>query len=169
MKKNLYVGLGNVGPRFATTRHNLGAAALRAWTGPGEDTMVMIRRGEQKIHCLFPTTLMNESGQAVRAALQQIGGGAADLLVIHDDVELPLGQVCLTEGVSAKGHNGVRSIQEALGTGAFSRLRLGVGRPPAGVTLAEFVLEKFRPDELAAEQRMVTKALTILNARLSPE
>ena len=90
---------------------------------------------------------MNVSGQAVKDLLRRRRRRPEDLLVVHDDLDLILGHLRLRPGDGAGGHNGVRSIIEELGTGAFPRLRIGIGRPPAGQDPAEFVLERFTAEE----------------------
>lgn len=183
MKHYLYVGLGNVGPRFVGTRHNIGIEVVRAWLREIEQNtqwqvtpwsehsaiLGMIARATHAeagciVHCLFPTTMMNDSGHAVAGFMTREKVRAADVLVIHDDVELALGDVVESFGGSAKGHNGVRSIQEELGTSDFGRLRLGIGRPPEGSVLSDFVLQKFLPEEMATVQDMTQQAITIMSA-----
>lgn len=154
MNTLVYIGLGNPGSAFAGTRHNLGIDTLRAWVEA---------KASDQVRCFFPGTMMNDSGRAVAAYLKKTALSVDDILVIHDDVELPLGEVRLARRGSAKGHNGVRSIQAALGTNDFRRLRLGVGRPPEGMDLSDFVLEKFRPEEQEAVQRMIQDAIKILS------
>lgn len=186
MKTFLYVGLGNVGDRYLSTRHNLGITTLRAWVAtlagrPEYQSSdwreyseylvcsLLVTGSSLRTDCLFPTTMMNNSGQAVAAYLKKVPTPTENIVVIHDDVELPLGEVQETVGGSAKGHNGVRSIQQALGTSDFGRLRLGVGRPPDGVALADFVLQKFLPAEQSAVEEMISKGVSELTARRSLE
>ena len=106
---------------------------------------------------------MNNSGQAVAAYLKNKELPLDHLVVIHDEVELPVGKVDLKLGGSAKGHNGVRSIQAALGTQDFYRLRLGVGRPSEGAALSDFVLEKFKSEEREAVEKMIQEAIQKLS------
>ncbi|HYM90434.1 MAG TPA: aminoacyl-tRNA hydrolase [bacterium] len=151
----IVVGLGNPGRRYKGTRHNVGqevvhhlAARLRvrlqddgwARTGKGRvDSAVVL--------LAIPETYMNVTGQAVRDLLHRRRRGPEDLLVVHDEMDLSLGHLRLRRGNGPGGHNGVRSIIEELGTGMFPRLRLGIGRPPAGEDPAEFVLGRFTPEE----------------------
>ncbi len=151
----IVVGLGNPGRRYKGTRHNVGqevvhhlAARLRvrlqddgwARTGKGrvESAVVLLA---------IPETYMNVIGHAVRDLLHRRRRGPEDLLVVHDEMDLPLGHLRLRRGNGPGGHNGVRSIIEELGTGMFPRLRLGIGRPPAGEDPTEFVLGRFTPEE----------------------
>jgi PTH1 family peptidyl-tRNA hydrolase len=120
---------------------------------------------QSKFHGLFtkrrnvvllkPQTFMNESGISVQEACRFFGTDPADVIVVHDDIELPLGAVKLQTGGGMGGHNGLRSVKQHLGTDGFRRLRIGVGRPPATIQVADFVLCRF--SEL--EERQMEKAL----------
>jgi len=151
----IVVGLGNPGRRYKGTRHNVGqevvnhlAARLRVrlqddgWAKAGkgrvEGTVVLLA---------IPETYMNVVGQAVGDLLRRRRRSPQELLVVHDEMDLPLGHLRLRPGNGPGGHNGVRSIIEELGTGLFPRLRLGIGRPPAGEDPVEFVLDRFTPEE----------------------
>ena len=167
------VGLGNPGRRYRATRHNVGrdvaerlAARLGVrWEEDGWARIARTRVGAASVVLAVPETYMNVSGQAVRDLLRRRRRRAADLLIVHDDLDLPLGQLRLKPGNGPGGHNGLRSIIETLGTGQFPRLRIGIGRPPAGVDPAEFVLERFTPDERpvidAAIDRAAEAALAV--------
>ncbi len=160
------MGLGNPGPVYDGTRHNLGYVAVRhvarelglprfrrarhglATTGsrgPGDG------RGpgqpEGALTLLLPTTYMNGSGLAVVAALRGHVLPAADLIVVHDDLDLPAGRLKLRLGGSSGGHRGVASIIGELGRDDFVRVKIGIGRPPAGVDPVDFVLERPSPTE----------------------
>lgn len=154
-KKIVFVGLGNPGPRYAGTRHNFGCTVLRAWVeqvgAPG------------RVTALFPTTVMNNLGEAVLQYVREHGVAPEELLIIHDDLELPLGEVRRVEGGSAKGHKGVRSIQEALGTTQIPRLRLGIGREQAGESVHDFVLGKFEESEKPLVAAAQADALALLS------
>jgi PTH1 family peptidyl-tRNA hydrolase len=148
-------GLGNVGSRFAGTRHNLGARTLKAW----EDTAIS---GTRQVKLVYPTGLMNNSGADL---LNQVKNLAADddLLVLHDDIELGLGELKMTVGGSAKGHNGVRSVMKVFPDMEIIRLRLGIGRPPAEMEVRAFVLEKFKLEEMEAVKEMTGQASDLIN------
>lgn len=186
MKNLLYVGLGNVGSGFTGTRHNAGIDALRAWIEERRlDDAWQVENWQEKkidhyqllvvksswgnVKCIFPMTMMNNSGLAVQALIKKLDQSAADLMVIHDDVELPLGDVQFILGGSAKGHQGVKSVQAVLGTRDFRRLRLGVGRPPAGLALSDFVLQPFSAAEQSAVSTMMAEAAAQLTANLYQE
>ncbi len=151
----LIIGLGNPGRRYRGTRHNVGhevvqclAARLRVQLE--EDGWARIGRARVDggtVVLGIPDTYMNVSGQAVKDLLRRRRRRPDELLVVHDDLDLPLGQLRLRPGGGSGGHNGLRSIMEEIGTGMFPRLRIGIGRPPAGVDPAEFVLERFTAEE----------------------
>ncbi len=177
MRKILLVGLGN--PGMDATRHNIGVKALQAWFEAAaalpevayvnpfrEDKQAMAevaRAGmpEAEVIGLFPLTYMNDSGKAVKEWLRHMPVPAEDMLVIHDELELPLGEVRLdVAGGSARGHNGVRSVHTFVGTNSMPRLRLGIGRPAAGgMPVDQFVLAKFTTEEQDQAAAMVSKAV----------
>lgn len=169
------VGLGNPGRRYRGTRHNVGRDVVeRLAAGLGvrleEDGWALTARarvGAASAVLAIPETYMNVSGQAVRDLLHRRRRRAGDLLVIHDDLDLPPGQLRLRPGNGPGGHNGIRSIIEAVGTTQFPRLRVGIGRPPAGVDPTEFVLERFtspeRPVIDAAIARAAEAALAVVS------
>ena len=162
----IVVGLGNPGRRYAGTRHNVGCEVIhRLAESLGvrwEDTgWAKTARGRVKGATLLlatPVTYMNVSGHAVRDLLRRRRRHAGDLLVAYDDMDLPLGRLRLRPGNGAGGHNGVQSIIEELGTGAFPRLRIGIGRPPAGVDPVEFVLQRFTAEEQPRVDEAVKRA-----------
>ena len=152
----LIIGLGNPGPRYRDTRHNVGFAVISTL---GERHHVSGRTvgsaivGEGEIAgtrgvLAQPTPFMNDSGRAV-ALLRRTHPGIEleDYLVIVDEMDLPVGTLRLRGKGSAGGHNGLKSIIAALGTTEFPRLRVGVGRPPQAVDPVDHVLTRFRPDE----------------------
>lgn len=151
------IGLGNPGARYEGTRHNVGFAvvdllARRSGVRPQEGTHpFLLSRGDlggEPIVLVKPMTYVNRSGVAVRALLQEFTGlQLSELLVVVDDVALPFGRLRLRAAGSAGGHNGLRSIEEAVQSSAYPRLRLGVGAPQPGQDLADHVLGAFRPEE----------------------
>ncbi len=161
------VGLGNPGSEYVETRHNVGfrvvaALAQRLRTellaGRGDFATGSGRLSGQPVRLLLPLTYMNESGRAVRHALEQWECEASDLLVVCDDVHLPLGHVRLRRSGGPGGHNGLSSIIEAIRTDGFSRLRLGIGESPDEQDQAEYVLSPFEADERATADAMVRDA-----------
>lgn len=151
------VGLGNPGKEYTHTRHNIGADALEYIRMSGdfsewkEDTKkeALVSTGtiaDKEITLVFPQTYMNLSGRAVKKFVPY-QKDVENLLVIQDELDLPLGVIKVSFDKSSAGHNGVQSIIETLGTGAFSRVRIGIGSNHEG---AEYVLDKFSPDEKKA-------------------
>ncbi|MBI4354055.1 MAG: aminoacyl-tRNA hydrolase [Candidatus Omnitrophica bacterium] len=167
----LIVGLGNATDRYAGTRHNVGMEVVRELArrhGVGFDrsvsgigareTMAVYadwKTSDGIVHLLCPLTMMNASGEALKAATRWRIQPEATLIVC-DDVNLPLGRLRLRAGGSDGGHHGLASCLEALGTQAVPRLRIGVGREPLPKDLNDFVLSPFA----AEEQRLVDEALT---------
>lgn len=161
------VGLGNPGAEYRQTRHNCG---YRVIARLAEEMGVRLRAGRgdymsgrgpsprTPLTLVLPLTYMNASGTAVMEALSETGGLASELLVVCDDVNLDLGQLRIRRSGSDGGHNGLASIIRSLGTTKFPRLRMGVGREPAGVDMADYVLEAFGPDETEEAEKMVTRA-----------
>ncbi|MDX9971852.1 MAG: aminoacyl-tRNA hydrolase [FCB group bacterium] len=164
----LLVGLGNPGPRYRHTRHNVGFIVLdrvaerlgvKAWREKFHGELAEASYGAEKVMLLKPMTYMNLSGTSVAAAAKnRTDDFERDVLAVVDDVNLPLGRLRLRSGGSAGGHNGLKSLAEHLGTQAFSRLRIGVGDTEAGQDLADHVLSKFRPDELPEVEKAVDRA-----------
>jgi PTH1 family peptidyl-tRNA hydrolase len=161
----LVVGLGNPGPEYLFTRHNVGFLVLDAWVDEEEEAFrderarysqfVSLDSGERLVK---PMTYMNESGKAVAAWLDWLKLTVDDLLVIVDDVALPMGQLRLRPEGSAGGHNGLKSIESHLGTDRYARLRCGVDAVPPGWALERWVLSRFRPEEEDALGRMIRTA-----------
>lgn len=159
-KLKLIVGLGNPGPQYAANRHNIGFQCVelfgrrqrialnklqhRAMTGDG-----WVERGGERQRVLLakPLTYMNASGQAIVALMRFYKVEIADLIVIHDDIDLAQGKLRLRLGGSSGGQNGIKSLIEQLGTPEFARLKVGVGRPPGKMDPAAFVLQNFTPAE----------------------
>ncbi|HZL03855.1 MAG TPA: aminoacyl-tRNA hydrolase [Coriobacteriia bacterium] len=154
----LVVGLGNPGPEYARTRHNAGfmvidllAENLRVsyWKGEAGAKVGLARLGDDDLVLAKPQTFMNVSGKAVRKLAEEYGVDPADVVVIHDDLDLPEETVRVKRGGGHGGHNGLRSVSEQLG-GDYIRVRLGIGRPPGRQDPADFVLAPMRAD--AAER-----------------
>jgi peptidyl-tRNA hydrolase, PTH1 family len=153
----LVVGLGNPGANYAQTRHNLGfmvadllAARLgskfKAHKRSGAE-IVTGRLGGRSVVLAKPRCYMNESGRQVGPLAKFYSVPTADVVVIHDDLDIDFGQIRLKIGGGEGGHNGLRSIASALGTKDFQRVRIGIGRPPGRKDPAAFVLENFTAAE----------------------
>ena len=153
----LIVGLGNPGPKYAGTRHNVGFDAIDYLAAaPGctpfrekfEALVAEMKEGDETVLLVKPLTFMNLSGRAVRAVADFYKVPVENLLVVCDDLNLPLGKLRIRTKGSHGGQNGLRNIQEQLGTDGYARLRLGVGEP--AFDAVDHVLSKFKPGERAA-------------------
>lgn len=162
----LIVFLGNPGKIYEPTRHNVGWMVAKeaygsiAWS---EKFSAKIAK-DGPIHLLKPLTCMNESGRSVGLASSYFGIKADEILVVSDDLELAFGTIRLQQGGGLKGHNGLKSIQSALGSGDFWRLRIGIGRPIHG-TVSSFVLSRFTPEEEISLLLIVREAAKLLDCR----
>jgi peptidyl-tRNA hydrolase, PTH1 family len=161
----LVVGLGNPGPKYRDTRHNVGFWVIdevaRRWgvsDGWRERDQALLVRKPGSAILAKPLTFMNLSGFAISRLLQFFQIELADMLVIVDEAALPLGRLRARGRGSAGGHNGLKSIIEQLGTDEFSRLRVGVGRGDSRRDLADHVLSTFDPDERETIQAAVLRA-----------
>lgn len=159
------VGLGNPGPKYAGTRHNVGFEVIDSLAaGPGcsmfrekfEAFVAELKEGDETVLLVKPLTFMNLSGRAVRAVLDFYKLAVEDVLVVCDDFNLPLGKLRIRAKGSHGGQNGLRNIQEQLGTDAYARLRIGVGEP--GHDAVDHVLSKFKPGERATVDDAVAAA-----------
>ena len=162
----LIVGLGNPGPRYKGTRHNVGfevvdelarRASIQFESAPAEALIAKWRRPDDVVLLVKPLTFMNLSGQAIGELLRYYKIDVPDLLVIVDEVQLPLAKLRARMRGSAGGHNGLKSVIAHVGE-EFSRLRIGVGRGDDRRDLADHVLAKFDRDEAAEVERMTTRA-----------
>jgi PTH1 family peptidyl-tRNA hydrolase len=151
----LVVGLGNPGKRYDGTRHNVGYAVVDGLAaGPGVNGWQRRFEGEvaefhddaEKVLLFKPETFMNLSGRAVRQAVDFYQLALADVLVVCDDINLPLGKLRFRSKGTHGGHNGLRDIQQHLGTTEYARLRIGVDAPPQEQAV-DYVLGRFRPSE----------------------
>ena len=164
----LVAGLGNVPEsRYGGTRHNIGfdvvdllarRHALPFETAPIQALQARWREADDVVWLIKPLTLMNLSGEAVGAACRYYKVPLADVLVVCDDVNLPLGRLRARGSGSEGGHNGLRSIAEHLGTVDYARLRIGVGRGDARRDLADHVLARFESGELPGAQDATARA-----------
>lgn len=162
----LIVGLGNPGDRYRETRHNVGfrvldELALRwrcdSWRKRFEAEAAE-HRTESPVLLLKPQTYMNRSGISVREAARFYKLPASDIVVIHDDLDLPAGRLRIRERGGAGGHRGIESLLAELGAGEFIRIKLGIGRPPEEWETADYVLARFTTEELPQIQKMILAA-----------
>jgi peptidyl-tRNA hydrolase, PTH1 family len=160
----LVVGLGNPGPNYEGTRHNIGYAVvdyLSAAPGVGrwrrrfESQVAEAVEGSEPVLLMKPETFMNLSGRAVREAADFYKLGPADLLIVCDDIALPVGKLRARARGSHGGQKGLLSVQESLGTQEYSRLRIGVGSPGEHWDAADYVLSRFK----SAERKVVEDAI----------
>lgn len=155
----IVVGLGNPGPEYAFTRHNAGFLVvdllgenLRAtyWKDQAGAKVALVRLGDEDVVLAKPQTFMNVSGASVARLADAYDADPADIIVVHDDIDLPAGAVRCKRGGGHGGHNGLRSVHEKLGSDAYLRVRVGVGRPHGRIDPADWVLQPLRGE--AAEQ-----------------
>ncbi|HEV3435968.1 MAG TPA: aminoacyl-tRNA hydrolase [Gemmata sp.] len=159
----IIVGLGNPGTKYTGTRHNIGFEVIDYLAGRSpfrekfEASVAEMKEGEETILLVKPLTFMNLSGRAVRAILDFYKLPVEQVLIVCDDFNLPLGKLRVRTKGSHGGQNGLRNIQEQLGTDAYARLRIGVGQPTPGDAV-DFVLSKFKPGERAATEEAIANA-----------
>ncbi len=171
-KDYLIIGLGNPGSSYEKTRHNVGFRAVRQFAKKHGITLrraarVSAETGHGTIEgasvgLVLPLTYMNSSGEAVRECIKAFKVPLKQVMVVVDDVAFPVGVIRLKEGGSSGGHNGLKNIEEHLGTSDYPRLRLGVGSPQ-GEALADYVLGKFEPAEEALLPQIFEKAADVLD------
>ena len=162
----MIVGLGNPGERYAATRHNAGFLAIDVLAARAgavgrvlEDAWLAdARLGELELCLAKPLAYMNRSGEPVARLLAELGKAPADLVVVLDDVALPLGTIRVRERGSAGGHNGLRSIVEALGTEEFPRVRIGVRQGELPQELADYVLAEVAAEDEPLFRESVSRA-----------
>lgn len=172
----LIVGLGNPGPEYALTRHNIGFMAVDALAGAerftskfhGETASLSI--DGEKVILLKPMTFMNLSGKSVQAAMAFYKIAPENVIVLHDELDLPLGKIRIKQGGGANGHNGLKDIDQMVGAN-YWRLRLGIGHPGTAEQVHGHVLSKFssaEQDEVAKVLKAVVKHFPLFWKR-SPE
>jgi PTH1 family peptidyl-tRNA hydrolase len=172
MGKYLIAGLGNIGAEYAGTRHNIGFDVVDALAARHNQVFHIDRLAEMveiKWHgnilvCIKPTTFMNLSGRAVKYWMDKEKIAVDHILVVLDDLALPLNKLRLKPGGSDAGHNGLTSIQEALGTNAYPRLRLGVGNNFPRGRQVDFVLGKWGKDELSMVLTKIDKSVEVIES-----
>ena len=166
----LVVGLGNPGPSYAANRHNVGAmvldelaarAGVKLSPGKGKRARTLIGEGRlagRRVVLARPTSYMNECGGPVRGLLDYHSIPATDLVVLHDELDIPFASVRLKRGGGEGGHNGLRSITRSTGTKDYLRVRVGIGRPPGRQDPADFVLKDFSATERKELDLLVAEA-----------
>jgi peptidyl-tRNA hydrolase, PTH1 family len=164
----LIAGLGNPGREYGKTRHNMGFRVIESWAA-SMDVVLGSRRFQAKSGkgsiagrgtiLLCPQTYMNRSGMSVRACVDYYGIEPKDILVVHDDIDLPVGRLRVARNGGAGGHKGVQSIIESLGTSEFARLKIGVGRPTTPQPVETFVLTPFGAEDEQVLEEVVQLAV----------
>lgn len=183
----LIVGLGNPGPKYALTRHNIGFLCLDAyaeahgqkdWRSEHKALTLRMRVGNEQVCFAKPQTFMNLSGQSVVSLLGFYQIAKSDLLVVHDEVDIPFASMRFQEKRGHGGHNGIRNIHELLGGNDYARLKLGVGRPPTFVDdegkktrptidTADWVLQKFSKEEMNLLPDFISKSCDAIDTFVS--
>lgn len=164
------IGLGNRGGEYEGTRHNVGFRVVETLAGEGvpfeeRGTYLLLGKKIRGRRALLvkPTTFVNRSGRAVSDFLGEHGLRPAEILVVSDDVNLPLGRIRIRAKGSDGGQKGLASIIGEVGTDDFARLRLGIGPAPEGMDLADFVLGRFGDDETETADRMIVEAVSCVH------
>ncbi|MGD9874936.1 MAG: aminoacyl-tRNA hydrolase [Kiritimatiellia bacterium] len=164
----LVAGLGNPGPRYAGTRHNMGFRVVdrlaerlgvrfrKSWFR--KTLYVKVRVGNEDVLLLKPQTFMNASGRAVKREMSRWKSKPGDLLVVLDDIEIPFGVLRLKPKGGPGTHNGLKSVIEHTGSEDIPRVRVGVGRDPEAEDLAAYVLSDFPPEAAGEVDRLVNRA-----------
>lgn len=175
-KAKVVVGLGNPGPEYQWTRHNIGAHVTKAlaekygFSFRSERSVgVALAKGivdETHVVIAIPQTYMNESGRSVSRLLRETGVALEDLLVVIDDIETPWGGIQRAFAGGTRGHNGLRSINGLLGSMSFTQLRFGVGRPGTG-SVADYVLHRFSSEEMTELPDLIDRAVESISEWLN--
>jgi len=173
----LLVGLGNPGPQYAETRHNVGFMAVDAFCAREAGRVVSFRtrfegqfaeldHAGTRVGVLKPGTYMNASGRSVRAAMSSFEIEPAAVLVVHDELDIAFGELRVKTGGGDGGHRGLRSLTSELADPGYGRLRVGIGRPPAHFQgdVADFVLQAFALEERSELTRVLDKTCEAIEA-----
>lgn len=167
------VGLGNIGKRFESTRHNIGFEVIDYMLAQHNFTLdkqkfkgayTIERIGQEKVMFIEPLTMMNLSGEAVAPLMDYYNIEVEDLIVLYDDLDLPQGEIRLRQKGSAGGHNGMKSIIQMLGTDQFKRIRIGVDRPSNGMAIVDYVLQKFSKTERVIMDKVIDHSARAVEA-----
>ncbi|XP_033828862.2 probable peptidyl-tRNA hydrolase [Periophthalmus magnuspinnatus] len=177
-RRKMVVGLGN--PGMDGTRHNVGRAVLDClavrlgasgrWRGDRQlsSELIVCDLDGGRVILLKPKLLMNVNGAAVAKAVQKFGVRPEDVLLVHDELDKPLGKIAVKLGGSARGHNGVRSCVDCLNTDVMRRVRVGIGRPSGHTSVDRHVLGRFSPDQRKVLDSVLVQSVDLLLSLLSP-
>ena len=164
----LIVGLGNPGSKYKNTRHNIGfmvvsrlakALGVRFYGKRFESRNAVARYRNRELMLFRPQTFMNRSGRAVKACVDYFGLKIEDVLVVHDDLDLPLERVKVVQKGGAGGHRGILSLTQSLGTDRFSRVKVGIGRPRYDEGVEDYVLSPYYKKERVLLEEAIQLAL----------
>lgn len=167
------VGLGNIGKRFELTKHNIGFEVIDYMLEQNQFKLdkqkykgayTIEHLAGEKVMFIEPMTMMNLSGDAVGPLMKYYDIDIDDLLVLYDDLDLPQGEIRLRQKGSAGGHNGMKSIIQALGTNEFKRIRIGVDRPSNGMSIVDYVLQKFSKQEMETMNNVIEHSARAVEA-----
>ncbi|HCO12066.1 MAG TPA: aminoacyl-tRNA hydrolase [Desulfonauticus sp.] len=172
----LIVGLGNPGNKYTFTRHNIGFKIIDSFL-EAEEVQVIKQQNilgdlfqvnflENKYFILKPSTYMNRSGIAVQRVANFFSFSSENILVVHDELDLPLGKIKFKQGGGTAGHNGLKSVCACLGSNAFLRLRIGIGRPQKGEDIADYVLSPFYVEEQEMLARIIKTSVEAIKCCL---
>lgn len=187
----IIAGLGNPGSEYAATKHNVGFMLIDAladklnvsaseWQEKNDALIAKVRIGTESVLLVKPLTYMNESGRAIAPLMNFYKLAATDLIVVHDDMDIPTGTIRLRKKGSAGGHNGIKSILAHVGDENFSRVRIGIGRPLPKWTVVNHVLAPFTAEDapkikaaieylLPAVECIVTDGIDVAMNKFNPK
>ncbi|MED4204781.1 aminoacyl-tRNA hydrolase [Neobacillus mesonae] len=175
-KMKLIVGLGNPGKQYENTRHNVGFEVVEELSSRLNIPLTQSKHkglygigqvSGEKVLLLMPLTYMNLSGESIRAVADYYQIDLKDILIIYDDLDLPVGKIRLRQKGSPGGHNGIKSTVAHLGTQVFNRIRIGIDRPDTGMSVPDYVLGRFRPEEQPEIESAVKKSADACEAWLN--
>ena len=164
----LVIGLGNPGETYAKSRHNVGAQVVEELARRHDGSLKLAKKERartaevtiagRRVALALPTTYMNESGDAARLLVRRYDVEPAQIVIVHDELDLPVGRMKVKEGGGLAGHNGLRSVKQHLHTDAFLRVRLGIGKPPTKEEGAKHVLKRVSRTDRAEFDAVVQEA-----------
>jgi PTH1 family peptidyl-tRNA hydrolase len=166
-KRFMIVGLGNPGPKYSITRHNVGFKVIEAISRefvlslkmhPANARVGSGRILGKEVVMVQPMAYMNLSGNPVYQLTQSFGLSCEDILIVHDDMDLAFGRIKIKEKGGSGGHKGIQSLMDAFGGGNFARLRMGIGRPEAGMSALDHVLSSFNLEENNMLEHIISRA-----------
>ena len=170
----LFVGLGNPTPDSQNNRHNIGFKVIDAINQKFglskqkpkfKGLLTTGNIGDKKVYAIKPLTFMNNSGICIRELIEYFKMDAADVIVFHDDLDIDVGKIKAKFGGSSAGHNGIESIDKFIGKD-YSRVRIGIGKPEAKISISEYVLNDFNDEEKEKLENITENIITSLNILL---